>query len=101
MRQKSTVTASSRRSSGGYAECGPSEVPFIEGSDGPRCTVNPCNTHLEPHTSQLPPTLTFSREFACVGSSWKVASCSLPARAGHQRVVVGLELLAQRPALAK
>jgi hypothetical protein len=30
----------------GYAGIGPSEVPFVEGSDGPRCTVNPCNTHL-------------------------------------------------------
>ena len=25
---------------------GPSEVPFAEGSDGPRCTFNPCNRHL-------------------------------------------------------
>src|SRR5215210_8200212 len=33
----------------GYACIGPSEVPFVEGSDGPRCTVNPGNTHLVSH----------------------------------------------------
>src|SRR5215203_1206520 len=47
MRQKSTVTEPLPGGQArGYAGAGPSEVPFAEGSDGPRRTVNPCNTHL-------------------------------------------------------
>ena len=37
----------------GHASDGPSEVPFAEGSDGPRCTVNPCNTPLDPSSGPL------------------------------------------------
>jgi hypothetical protein len=59
MRQKSTVRASSRwESEWGYAGCGPSEVPFAEGSDGPRCTFNPCNTHLGRYKLRVGPAST-------------------------------------------
>src|SRR5215213_3896618 len=47
MRQKSTVSEPlPGGGASGYAGVGPSEVPFVEGSDGPRCTVKPRNTHL-------------------------------------------------------
>ncbi len=48
----------------GNAACGPSEVPFVEGSDGLRCTINPRNTHL------VALVLSSARTALAPGSDW-------------------------------
>ena len=81
MRQKGTDTALPGARVAQYAECGPSEVPFVEGSDGPRCTINLRNPHLAALA------LSSARTALTPGSGWH----SLPGRSLQAKLPGGLE----------
>jgi hypothetical protein len=83
MRQQSTDTALPGARVARYAECGPSEVPFVQGSDGP---VVPSI-----HAARIWPlqALSLARTALAPGSGWH----SLPGRWLHAKLSGGVESL--------